>query len=319
MVNPQQYYSPPQQGNLAYLPTVYPPPYYPSSPPTPQQDPLEQLAKTVRLLDYIKGKEAPSSQPQAQPSQQQQVSQFGTPGAGSVAQFMPQTQADLDRQYQAMGLTQASGISTQTNSRPWQQVWGQQQASNNLEVRQQQVIGQLQQAIAGLDQEIGMAYKLIGDLVHTLETNLLLNREIEMQDQIINSLLPFIQVANIWASDALMHEQVLENVCTLLTDPGFLAYWAFHSWGKTNLTEWDLNFISEQFLKLLEVKGSVSSMNNFLPQPTQYASSMPFPPVPGNASSQQQNGIYAVINTLKNPMGPDTAKQLIRARNAGVI
>lgn len=203
---------------------------------------------------------------------------------------------------------------------PWQQVWGQQQASNNLEVRQQQVIGQLQQAIAGLDQEIGMAYNLIGDLVHILETNLLLNREIEMQDQLINSLLPFVQVANIWANDALMHEQVLENVCTLLTNPGFLAYWAFHAWGQTNLTEWDLNFISEQFLRLLESKGAVPPTNAFLPQvPQQYAPSMPFPPVPGNAVNQQQNGIYAVINALKNPMGADTAKQLVRARNAGII
>lgn len=165
-----------------------------------------------------------------------------------------------------------------------------------------------------------MAYKVIGDLVHMMEVNLLLNREIEMQDQLINSLLPFVQVANIWANDALMHEQVLENVCTLLTDPGFLAYWAFHAWGQTNLTEWDLNFISEQFLRLLESKGAVPPTNAFLPQaPQQYAPSMPFPPVPGNAVNQQQNGIYAVINALKNPMGADTAKQLVRARNAGII
>lgn len=171
-----------------------------------------------------------------------------------------------------------------------------------------------------LDQEIGMAYNVIGNLVHMMEANLLLNREIEMQDAAIQNLMPFVEVANIWANDALMHEQVLENVCTLLTDPGFLAYWAFKAWKGVNLTEFDLNFISEQFLDLLQAKGSYAPpANSFLPGPAPNSSQIPFPPVPGSNQQQQQAGIYSVINALKNPMGPDTAKQLIRARNAGVI
>jgi hypothetical protein len=208
-----------------------------------------------------------------------------------------------------MGLTQASGTSTATNSQPWQQLWGQTQVSNNLEARQQQVINQCLTALNALDQEIGMAYSVIGNLVHTLETNLLLNREIEQQDQLIGNLLPFVQVASIWANDALMHEQVLENVCALLTDPGFLVYWAFKTWSNVNLTEFDIDTISEQFLGLLQSKGKM------LPPSQPF---VPFPPVPGN-SPTQQNGIYAMIEALKNPQGADTAKSLVRARNAGFI
>lgn len=200
-----------------------------------------------------------------------------------------------------------------TNSQPWQQVWGAPQPSNNLEARQQVVINQCVTAINALDQEIGMAIAIIGNLVHGLETNLLLNQEIEQQDKLISTLLPFVQVAQIWAQDALMHEQALENVCQLLTSPGFLAYWAFKAWDSVALTDFDLDTISEQFLRLLASKGKGIPPQNRFPQPP-----VPFPPIPGS-SAQNNTGVYAIIEALKNPQGSDTAKSLVRARNAGLI
>jgi hypothetical protein len=197
-------------------------------------------------------------------------------------------------------------------------------------------------AVNALDAELSQTYNLISDLVHILETNLLLNQEIEMQDQLISTLLPFVQVANIWAQDALMHEQVLENVCALLTNPGFLVYWAFKAWKETDLTEFDQDTIAEQYLSLLAAKGkypppSPQFPGNFAPNPQfpgnlipnngmQFPPSpmgtpqIPFPPVPSNGMGQQpSNGVYAIINALRNPQGSDTARSLVRARNAGVL
>lgn len=321
-----QYYPPPPttNGNLAYLPYQQPQ-YY--SQPAPQQDPLEQLAKTVRLLDYIKGRESAGAPAQV-PAQQQQVSQFGTPGAGSVAQFAPYSQQVLDQQQQAMGLAQASAVSAQPNSQPWQQVWGQNQATNNLEAQQKQCINQLVNTLISLDNEIGAWVKLSGDLVHILEINLMLNQEIEMLDKLVYSLLPFIQAAQIWAKDSFEHEAALNSVLELLLSPGYLVYHAFELWKNMPLTDFDLDTISEQFLQLIQVHKP--QQGTFVPQPSmtpyfmpgqqpQSASGVPFPPVPSTSGTQNNGGIYAVIEALRNPQGADTARSLVRARNAGMI
>lgn len=334
MVNPQQYYSPPQQGNLAYLPTAYPPPYYPSSPPTPQQDPLEQLAKTVRLLDYIKGREAPSSQPQAQPSQQQQVSQFGTPGAGNVAQFMPQTQADLDRQYQAMGLTQASGISTQTNSQPWQQTWGQAQVNNNLEARlQNQVqkqaayIASLENAVNALDQEASAWMLAASELPKWISASALKEDQITDLWCCVATLMPFVQLAEVRKQQADDWQAAAEVVWQLYNDPGHLVIKAFESWSQVDLTQFDLNFISELFLHLLawqERKDAAKrgGQAGYIPQPSappplpppSFQSSVPFPPIPGGGIADQDPRMVA-INLMRSG-NPDAARILQRMRMA---
>lgn len=323
MVNPQTYYPPPQQGNLAYLPTGYPQAYYPSSQPTPQADPLEQLAKTVRLLDYIKGREAPSSQPQAQPSQQQQVSQFGTPGAGNVAQFMPQAQADLDRQYQAMALTQASGTSTQTNSQPWQQVWGQTQVSNNLEARQQQYIQKLEQLVDGLQAEIEAYQPIAAQLAFWLQVVAMKDEEITDCWNAIVSLAPFVDAAQIWAQDAEMHRQLLYQIWNLYNDPGHLVFKAFDAWSSVDLTKFDLDTISELFLHLLNWQNQKDALKQGTPAPSYYEPSVPyppqpqvpFPPIPSGGLAPQDPRMVA-LNLMKSG-NPDTAKVLQRMRMAG--
>lgn len=321
-----QYYPPPTGGNLAYLPTGYPPQYYPSSQPTPQADPLEQLAKTVRLLDYIKGREAPSSPAQV-PAQQQQVSQFGTPGAGSVAQFMPQSQADLDRQYQAMASTQTSGPTTQTNLQPWQQVWGSPQISNNLEARQQQYIRQLEQIINGLQSEIDAYQPIAAQLSFWLQVVAMKDEEITDCWNAIASLAPFVDAAQIWAQDAEMHRQLLYSIWNLYNDPGHLVYQAFQKWSEVDLTEFDLNTISELFLHLLEWQNRKNGQTGqayvsgqtvpSLPQYSNTPSTPPFPPIPGGGLSPSDPRLMA-INIMRQG-GPEAAKTLQRMRMAGQL
>lgn len=331
-----QYYPPPPttNGNLAYLPTGYQQPqYYPQPAP---QDPLEQLAKTVRLLDYIKGRESPSAPAQI-PQQQQQVSQFGTPGAGNVAQFAPYSQATLDQQQQAMGLAQASGVSAQPNAQPWQQVWGQAQPSNNLEARQQQYIQKLEQLVNGLQAEIDAYQPIAAQLPFWLQVVAMKDEEINDCWAAITSLAPFVDCAQIWAQDAEMHRQLLYSIWNLYNDPGHLVYQAFQKWSEVNLTEFDLNTISELFLHLLEwqnqknrqAQGQVQAQGNpYVPQPQQYnpqqslpqytpASSPPFPPIPGGGLSNNDPRLMA-INIMRQG-GPEAAKTLQRMRMAGQL
>lgn len=177
-----------------------------------------------------------------------------------------------------------------------------------------------------------MWVNLSGDLVHIMEINLMLNQEIELLDRLVFSMLPFVTAAQVWAKDSMEHEEALKSVLSLLLNPGFLVYHAFETWKNMQLTDFDLDVISDQFLQLMELQkqqgGPVmqappvapffapNQQQSFMPQQSQ---GMPFPPVPGTGNTNDSGGIYAIINAIRNPQGADTAKALIRARNAGVI
>lgn len=86
-----------------------------------------------------------------------------------------------------------------------------------------------------------------------MQVNALLNQEIEAMDKAIASLAPFVQVANIWAQDAIAHEQVLNNVVELMNSPDFLVYWSSRVWGDRIQSNGQaaLEWISDEYLRLL--------------------------------------------------------------------
>lgn len=75
-------------------------------------------------------------------------------------------------------------------------------------------------------------YQVIDSLTPLLQINTLLNQEIEWMDKAIASMMPFLEISQIWANDAIAHEQVLDNICYQFSDPEFLVFWAFTTWNK---------------------------------------------------------------------------------------
>jgi hypothetical protein len=110
---------------------------------------------------------------------------------------------------------------------------------------------QLTDCMLSLDREIGMWMNVTNDLIKFMQVNVLLNREIDWLDKTIQQLIPFVTTSQIWMKDALQHQAMVETLCGVLTDPGFLSYWAFHIWSGLKLTQFDQELLSEQFLKLL--------------------------------------------------------------------
>lgn len=73
-------------------------------------------------------------------------------------------------------------------------------------------------------------------------------RELE---KTVSMLIPFVDVANIWATDSFQHEQVLLTVLDCLQNPAFLAYWAFKVWSNQQLNIEDIQYLGANFQDLL--------------------------------------------------------------------
>ena len=70
-------------------------------------------------------------------------------------------------------------------------------------------------------------------------------------EKTVNMLIPFVDIANIWAIDSFQHEQVLLTVLDCLNNPAFLAYWAFKVWSNQQLTIEDIQYLGANFQDLL--------------------------------------------------------------------
>jgi hypothetical protein len=129
-----------------------------------------------------------------------------------------------------------------------------QQPKNNLEATLQQQVQTLSQGFQAAIQERDMAFKIINSLTPFVQVNQLLNQEILEMGKTIDMLAPFVQVAQIWAQDALMHEQVLNNVVGLMNDPQFLVYWASQVWNQSICADGigAIEWISDEYLNLLD-------------------------------------------------------------------
>lgn len=207
---------------------------------------------------------------------------------------------------------------------PWQQVWGQQQVSNNLEARQQQYIRQLEQVVSGLQSEIDAYQPISQQLSFWIQATAMKDEEITDCWNAIASLAPFVDAAQIWAQDAEMHRQLLYQIWDLYNDPGHLVYKAFDAWSQVNLTKFDLDTISELFLALLDWQNQKNGgqqgayYNPGTPPPMatpHHAPSVPFPPIPGGGLAPQDPRMVAI--DLMKSGNPDAAKVLQRMRMAG--
>lgn len=129
----------------------------------------------------------------------------------------------------------------------------QSQISNNLEATLQQQVQVLAQGLQAAIQERDMAFKIIDAVTPFIQVNALLNQEIEQLDRTVAGLIPFVQVAQTWAQDALAHEQVLNNVLELFSDPEFLVYHAFQVWNDRiqHNGQAALDWVSDEYLNLL--------------------------------------------------------------------
>lgn len=284
MQNLQNYYQQPgqfQQGQ----PTGYP--TYPQY-STVTSDPIDQISKVASLLDHLRN---PSTRPQVHPSQPIQHEPQSTPTVGSTAQFQSANQQDLNRQYQEMASIQSGNSST-----------------NKLSPEQLQAVQNLQNAVTALDKELHQAYSAMAEMYKFVEVNKLLNQEIDALDSMLKQTTPFIQTSQVWMQDALQHETVLENVCSLLTSPEFLLYWTFESLKNLNLIESDFDAIADTYLSFLQSKGKYN--------PQQQQQSVPFPPSPGQNVPQVNAKLQAV--ELMRSGNPEAARMLQRARMQGV-
>lgn len=70
-------------------------------------------------------------------------------------------------------------------------------------------------------------------------------------EKTVSMLIPFVDVANIWARDSFQHEQVLLTVLDCLQNPAFLAYWAFKVWSNQQLNIEDIQYLGANFQELL--------------------------------------------------------------------
>lgn len=179
-----------------------------------------------------------------------------------------------------------------------------QQPANNLEAQLKTVA----QGFMTQEQLLNQSYGVIDSLVPFMQANVILNQEVEQLSQMVESLAPFVQMAQIWAQDAIAHEMVLEQVCSLMADPEYLMYWAFHVWNSyvQPNSEAAIDLISQQYLELVDnyerqfqtaygymPSNQLSVPVNPLPSPGRAViaggpelsqmPSMPMPPIPGNS------------------------------------
>lgn len=131
----------------------------------------------------------------------------------------------------------------------------QQQPSNNLEAALQQQVQILTRGFQAAIAERDQCYQVIDALMPFMQVNAVLNQEIEAMDRAIAVLTPFVQVAQIWANDAIAHEQVLNNVLQLVNDPDFLIYHSSGVWRDRIRAEGQpaLEWISDEYLALLDI------------------------------------------------------------------
>jgi hypothetical protein len=186
--------------------------------------------------------------------------------------------------------------------------------------------------------ELNQAYQAIDAMMPFVQVNALLNQEIDQLEKMVYGLLPFVQVANIWQSEALQNEQVLDNLCWIMSDPEYLIYWSFLNWGQAIQPNGQpaLEWIADEWINLLNiyeqkymqsnngqhsqmwtrmqpqtvspVMGSPASQNFY---PTQQIP--PFPPIPG--SGQQGSGPVDQLKeriALMKSGNPDLAQQMQR-------
>lgn len=269
----------------------------------PSQQPTDFIDQATRVLNFVDAlKRREGGQQPDSPSQY------------STAQFQSQSPQQIAQQQQRLSQL------------------GRQQPANNLE----QNLQLLSQAFVESQQQLDMATQVINSLVPFMQATVYLNQDIAYLEQMVDILynyaqvtsqaVPFVEMANIWAQDAIAHEQVLDNVCNLMADPEFLTYWAFHVWNQhlnANSAQ-AINLISEQYLSLADSYERMAGM----PQQQQMARpnpgivmgspemnrpvSIPAPPVPGGGSGgDPMQALRDRISLLKNAT-PDLGMQLQR-------
>lgn len=182
--------------------------------------------------------------------------------------------------------------------------------------------------------ELNQTYKVIDSLIPFLQVNALLNQEIEQLEQTVASLTPFVKVANTWAADAIQHEQVLDNLCWVMSDPEYLIYWAFQNWGNAIQPNGEeaLQWIADEWMRLLDIyeqkymaaysgqhsplwfKMQPRNVSPIIGSPEGQGQIPPLPPIPG-VPGQSGGG---PVDQLKNKIAlyksgtPDLAQQLQR-------
>jgi len=181
--------------------------------------------------------------------------------------------------------------------------------SPKLTPEQLQHVTNLQNAVIALDKELMQTYQLIAEMQKFVQVNQMLNQEIEALDSALQNTVPFITTSQVWMRDALQHEAVLENVCSLLTSPEFLLYWSFETFKNLNLIESDFDAIADTYLSFLQAKGKYD------PNQQQPVQGVPFPPSPGQNVPQVNARLQAV--ELMRSGNPEAAKILQRARMTG--
>lgn len=190
-----------------------------------------------------------------------------------------------------------------------------------------------------------MAYKLITDLLPVIDayadmTQTALDYKdaanklgfvvqsqtnyINQLEQTVNMLVPFVDIANIWANDSFQHEQVLISLLSCLQDPAFLAYWAFKVWSNQQLTVDDITYLGANFQDLLAPYGTQNTTPvaqrgvpyGYNPVTVSVPSQTIPTPTPTNYSSGNTDNPLLKVLTAMRTQG---VNGLVNARKAGVI
>jgi hypothetical protein len=185
-------------------------------------------------------------------------------------------------------------------------------SSAKFNADQQHAINGLIGSVQALDKELAQSHHVISELCKFVQVNELLNKEIDALDLTLKNTVPFVAAANIWMNDALAHEQVLENICGLMSSPDFLLYWTFETFKKLRMDEAGFDAIADAYLDFLQTKGKYSPNQ---PQRQNSFNQVPYPPAPGQNTPQVDAKVAAV--DLMRSGNPDAARILQRARMQG--
>jgi hypothetical protein len=185
-------------------------------------------------------------------------------------------------------------------------------SSPKFNADQQHAINGLIGSVQALDKELAQSHHVISELCKFVQVNELLNKEIDALDLTLKNTVPFVAAANIWMNDALAHEQVLENICGLMSSPDFLLYWTFETFKKLRMDEAGFDAIADAYLDFLQTKGKY---NPNQPQRQNSFNQVPYPPAPGQNTPQVDAKVAAV--DLMRSGNPDAARILQRARMQG--
>lgn len=311
---------------------------YPQQQPS-QSDFIDQATKILNFVEALQQRgKAPQQDIQGQPTQYS-TSNFQTQPTQAIG-AQEQRLAQLVSPALREGFPpQATGEPVRATSTPQSSPYTQTslQPNNNLEASLQQQVQVLAQGLQAAIQERDMAFKIIESVLPFIQVNQLLNQEINELDRTVAGLIPFVRVAQIWMQDALAHEQVLNNVLSLIQDPEFLVYHAFNVWSDRiqHNGQGALEWISDEYLNLIDayerkyiaVNGQHSPMWQRMqpatiapvmgsPIPQQQYQAPPMPPIPGG------NGIGSPIDQLKQRIElmksgiPDLGQQMQRIHAA---